>query len=130
MVAPGTLSDDGWLHTGDLGRIDDRGRLEVVGRRSDTIITGAENVAPQEVEDVLQEHPGVADVAVIGRPDPEWGQAVVALVVPRNGDPLDAAELGAHCRARLAAFKVPKSFELVETLPRTPSGKLLRRQIR
>jgi O-succinylbenzoic acid--CoA ligase len=130
MVAPGALGREGWLHTGDLGRTDERGRLEIVGRRSDTIITGGENVSPQEVEAVLQAHPGVADTAVVGRSDPEWGQALVALVVPRDGEHLDVEELRGHCRSRLAAFKVPKRFELVGGLPRTLSGKLLRRQIR
>lgn len=130
VVAPGAVSLDGWLHTGDLGRIDERGRLEIVGRRSDTIITGGENVAPQEVEAVLLGHPGVADAAVVGRADPEWGQALAALIVPRNGVPLDLEELRAHCLARLAAFKVPKCFQLVDVLPRTTSGKLVRRQIR
>jgi O-succinylbenzoic acid--CoA ligase len=129
MIAPGALDQDGWLHTGDLGRIDERGRLEIVGRRSDTIITGGENVAPQEVESVLQAHPSVADAAVVGRADPEWGQALVALILARNGGPVDLEELRSHCRARLAAFKVPKRFELVDGLPRTPSGKLLRREL-
>ena len=129
MVAPGSVAEDGWLHTGDLGRIDERGRLEVVGRRSETIITGGENVAPQEVEAVLAAHPGVADAAVIGRPDPEWGQALVALVVRGNGAPVDSDEIQAHCRGRLAGFKVPKDVEFVDSLPRTNSGKLLRRQL-
>lgn len=128
MVAPGALHEDGWLHTGDLGRVDERSRLEIVGRRSNTIISGGENVVPEEVEAVLHEHPGVVDVAVTGRPDPQWGEAVVALVV--SGDDLDAEQLRAHCRARLAAFKVPKQFEFVAELPRTSSGKLLRRELR
>jgi O-succinylbenzoic acid--CoA ligase len=128
MVALGSVDENGWLRTGDLGRFDERGRLEVVGRSSDTIITGGENVAPVEVEAILEAHQGVAEAAVIGRPDPEWGQALVALLVAPNG--LDPDDVRAHCRARLAAFKVPKSFELVDQLPRTPSGKLLRRQIR
>jgi o-succinylbenzoate---CoA ligase len=128
MVAPGALAEDGWLHTGDLGRTDARGRLEIVGRRSNTIISGGENVAPEEVEGVLRQHPGVVDVAVIGRPDPEWGEVLVALVVTGNG--LDPDQLRAHCRARLAAFKVPKLVEFVDRLPRTNSGKLLRRELR
>lgn len=130
MVAPGSVDEDGWLHTGDLGQFDERGRLEIVGRESDTIITGGENVAPQEVEAVLQQHPGVVDAAVVGRPDPEWGQALTALIVAGNGAGPDFDELRSHCRARLAAFKVPKCFELVSRLPRTPSGKLLRRELR
>jgi O-succinylbenzoic acid--CoA ligase len=130
MVAPGSVAEDGWLHTGDLGRMDERGRLEVVGRRSDTIITGGENVAPSEVEAVLEAHPEVAEAAVVGRPDPEWGEALVALVVPGNGGAPDPQALKAHCGALLAAFKVPKRFELVDRLPRSPSGKLLRRELR
>lgn len=129
MIAPGMVDEQGWLRTGDEGRLDERGRLEIVGRRSDTIITGGENVAPQEVEAVLMTHPQVADAAVIGRPHPEWGQAVVALVVPRNGTRLNGDDLRAHCRGRLAGFKVPKDFEPVDHLPRTNSGKLLRREI-
>ena len=128
MVAPGSVDEDGWLHTGDVGRFDDRGRLEIVGRISDTIITGAENVAPAEVEAVLEAHSAVLEAAVIGRPDPEWGQALVAVVVAIDGP--DPEQLRAHCRQHLAAFKVPKSFEFVDALPRTSSGKLLRRQIR
>ena len=130
MVAPGALDEHGWLNTGDLGRTDERGRLEIVGRRSNTIISGGENVAPEEVEEVLSEHPSVADAAVVGRPDPEWGEMLVALVVCRAGQSGDPRALQEHCRARLAAFKVPKRFELVEELPRTPSGKLLRRELR
>jgi O-succinylbenzoic acid--CoA ligase len=130
MVAPGSVDEDGWLRTGDLGRTDDRGRLEIVGRQSETIITGGENVAPQEVERVLQEHPDVADAAVIGRPDPEWGERLVALVVTRDEVRPEPENLRAHCRAHLAAFKVPKLVEFVDRLPRTHSGKLLRRQLR
>jgi O-succinylbenzoic acid--CoA ligase len=130
MVAPGALDEAGWLRTGDLGRFDERGRLEIIGRRSNTIISGGENVAPEEVEAVLEAHPGVAEAAVIGRTDPEWGEALVARVVPANGGGLDLEELQAHCRARLAAFKIPKSFEFADRLPRTPSGKLLRRELR
>ncbi len=130
MVAPGAVDEHGWLHTGDLGRTDDRGRLEIVGRRSNTIITGGENVAPEEVEAVLLAHPSVADAAVVGRADAEWGEAVVALIVPRDARSPDPDELRAFGRRRLAAFKVPKIFEIVESLPRTASGKLLRREIR
>jgi O-succinylbenzoic acid--CoA ligase len=129
MVAPGSLGADGWLHTGDLGRTDDRGRLEIVGRKSNTIISGGENVAPEEVEAVLDEHPDVSEAAVIGRPDPEWGEALVALVVPADGVALDSDGLRQHCLARLASFKVPKRFEQVRALPRTNSGKLLRREL-
>jgi len=129
VVSTGALSEDGWLHTGDLGRFDDRGRLVIVGRKADTIVSGGENVAPIEVEDVLLEHPAVADAAVFGRPDPEWGEAVVAKVVCRDGIGVDDDELRAHCAAQLARFKLPKRFEFVDSVPRGPTGKLLRREL-
>jgi O-succinylbenzoic acid--CoA ligase len=128
VVAPGTLADDGWLHTGDLGAFEDQ-RLRITGRKADTIVSGGENVAPAEVEAVLLEHSSVADAAVFARPHEEWGEAVVAAIVSRDGGPLDAAALKAHCVARLAPFKVPKAFELRAELPRTASGKLLRREL-
>jgi O-succinylbenzoic acid--CoA ligase len=117
------------LRTGDLGRLDDQGRLTVIGRKSDTIVTGGENVAPAEVEAVLEEHPGVAEAAVFARPHPEWGESVTALFVPATDPPPDAADLRDHCAERLAGYKVPKVFERVAQLPRTPSGKLLRREL-
>ncbi|MBV9365938.1 MAG: AMP-binding protein, partial [Solirubrobacterales bacterium] len=129
IVSAGALSGDGWLHTGDLGRFEDRGQLEIIGRKSETIVTGGENVAPTEVEAALLEHPAVADAAVHPRPDPEWGEAVVATVVLRDGRAVTPAELKAHCAGRLASFKVPKAVEFADRLPRTPSGKLLRRQL-
>ena len=128
-VAPGVADVDGWLHTGDEGRIDDEGFLWVEGRRDDVIVTGGENVAPREVEEVLAQHPDLADAAVIGRPDPDWQNAVVAVVVPREGAAPEADALRDWCRERLAPYKVPKGFELVEELPRTSSGKLLRREL-
>ena len=115
------------LHTGDLGAFDERGRLMVTGRKADTIISGGENVAPAEVEAVLTEHPAVADAAVYGRPHVEWGEAVTAAVVLRA--PVEPAALQEFCRARLAPHKVPKTVEIVPSLPRTPSGKLLRRAL-
>jgi O-succinylbenzoic acid--CoA ligase len=129
IVSAGAISGDGWLHTGDLGRFDERSRLEIVGRKADTIVSGGENIAPVEVEAVLLEHPAVADAAVHARADPEWGEAVVATVVLRDGARASCDELRRHCAARLAAFKVPKRVVFAEVLPRTPSGKLLRRQL-
>ena len=130
-VSPGALADDGWLHTGDLARFDEAGRLQIVGRTSDTIISGGENVAPAEVEATLSAHPAVADAAVLGRSDPEWGEAVVAQVVVRPGAPAPGEdELRAWCAARLAPFKVPKRFERVDAVPRGVTGKLLRRELR
>jgi len=130
-VSAGAAGPDGVLRTGDLGRLDDEGRLTVVGRKADTIISGGENVAPAEVEAVLERHPAVREAAVHGRPDPEWGEAVVATVVPRPGAVLDADELRTHCATTLARFKVPRTVVVRdEPLPRTPSGKLLRRELR
>ena len=117
------------LRTGDLGRLDDEGRLTVIGRKSDTIVTGGENVAPAEVEAVLEEHPRVSEAAVFARPHSDWGESVTALVVPDGERAPTAAELRDHVAARLAGYKVPKAFELVTRLPRTSSGKLLRRKL-
>jgi O-succinylbenzoic acid--CoA ligase len=128
-VAAGALAGDGWLHTGDLGALDERGRLSIHGRKADTIVSGGENVAPVEVEAALLSHPQVADAAVLGRPDREWGEAVVAKVVARPGTAPEPEELRRHCAAQLAPFKVPKRIELVDSLPRGATGKLLRRQL-
>ncbi|HWE09654.1 MAG TPA: AMP-binding protein [Solirubrobacteraceae bacterium] len=128
-VAAGTLGPDGWLHTGDLGSFDADGRLVIAGRKADTIVTGGENVVPVEVEAVLMEHPAVADAAVFGRPDAEWGEVVVARVVPTDGAAVDVAQLRVHCASRLAPFKVPKSFALVDSVPRGATGKLLRGEL-
>jgi o-succinylbenzoate---CoA ligase len=125
-VAPGCYEADGWLHTGDLGHIDEEGFLYVNGRRSEVIVTGGENVMPAEVEAVLLAHPSVADAAVVGRPDPEWQEAVCALVVVADGKEASDDELRSHCASSLAPFKVPKRVAFVSSLPRTASGKLIR----
>jgi O-succinylbenzoic acid--CoA ligase len=124
MVSPGALADDGWLHTGDRGRVDDHGYLHVEGRIKDTIVSGGENVAAPEVEEVLLAHPAVEDAAVVGRPDVEWGEVVVAYVVAPNGVTDD--ELIAHCRDGLAGYKVPRAIERIAEIPRTASGKALK----
>jgi O-succinylbenzoic acid--CoA ligase len=130
-VAPGAVRSDGWLHTGDLGRLDDHGMLHVSGRKADTIVTGGENVSPAEVEQVIESHPAVLEAAVVGREDREWGEAVSAIVVLAPGCHVEQADLREHCAAALATFKVPKRFTLVsDPLPRTRSGKLLRRELR
>jgi O-succinylbenzoic acid--CoA ligase len=129
-VAPGAADQDGWLHTGDRGRIDGEGFLWVEGRRDEVIVSGGENVAPAEVEEVLAAHPDVVEAAVVGRPDREWQNAVVAVVVPRDGADPGADELRSWCAARLAPFKVPKRVELAAELPRTASGKLRRSALR
>lgn len=122
---------DGWLRTGDLGRIGDDGYLYLVGRRGDMIIRGGENVYPQEVENRLLEHPGITDAAVIGVPDRLLGETIRAFVVPADlADPPGREELRAFARAALAGFKVPAQWEFVPSLPRNATGKLLRRQLR
>src|SRR4249919_174374 len=129
-VAPDRVDADGWLHTGDLGRIDEEGFLYVEDRIDDMIVSGGENVVPAEVEKVLLRHPEVADAAVVGREDPEWQQAVTAIVVLVDGSRVGPDDLRRHCAESLAGFKVPKRVELASALPRTPSGKLMRRALR
>ena len=129
-VAPGHADESGWLRTGDLGRIDEEGFLYVRDRIDDLIVSGGENVVPAEVEEVLLRHPAVVDAAVVGREDPEWQQAVTAVVVLGNGAEVTPDELRRHCAGALAGFKVPKRVELAAALPRTPSGKLMRRALR
>jgi O-succinylbenzoic acid--CoA ligase len=124
MVSASALAADGWLHTGDRGRIDAEGFLHVDGRIKDTIVTGGENVAASEVEEALVSHPAVADAAVVGRPDPEWGEAVTAFVV-LDAEATDES-IVAHARERLAGYKVPRAIVRVDELPRTASGKLLK----
>ena len=125
------VGPDGWLRTGDLGRLDDAGYLYLIGRRGDMIIRGGENVYPVEVENRLLEHPRIADAAVIGVPDRLLGEAIKALVVPADpADPPTSEELRTFARAALAGFKVPAQWEFVPSLPRNASGKLLRRQLR
>lgn len=129
-VAPGAADEDGWLHTGDLGRIDEDGFLYVEDRLGDMIVSGGENVLPFEVEEVLMRHPQVADAAVVGRPDPVWQEAVTAVVVARGDAAVSPEDLREHCARELAGFKVPKRFEFVSELPRTTTGKLMRRALR
>jgi O-succinylbenzoic acid--CoA ligase len=121
------FTPDGWLRTGDIGSLDDAGRLHVRGRAGDVVRTGAETVWPDEVEVVLRGHPQVADVAVAGRPDEEWGEHVVAWVVPTDPtDPPTLEQLREHCRDDLARFKAPRDLRIVSTLPRTSNGKVRR----
>jgi O-succinylbenzoic acid--CoA ligase len=120
----------GWLRTGDLGYLDDEGCLYVVDRRDDVIITGGENVYPAEVEAVLCGHPAVADAGVVPIPDSHWGQAVVAVLVPRAHTPPTVQEIRAFCEARLGRYKLPRHVWFTDALPRSGGGKLLRRAIR
>lgn len=125
------IDAEGWLHSGDLGRIAQDGYLYLLGRGTDMIIRGGENVHPLEVETVLADHPGVADAAVIGVPDERLGQTVVAFVVPAAPHaPPDPAALRSHVRARLSGFKVPVRWWFVDDLPRNANGKVVRRGLR
>ena len=117
--ATGACLRDGWFHSGDLGALDDEGYLSIVGRKQELIRSGGESFAPSEVEGVLASHPAVAEVAVVGLPDPKWGEIVCAVVVARQGEAPTLAQLQQHCEARLARFKKPRRLELVSALPRT-----------
>jgi len=121
---------DGWLYTGDLARVDGEGYQYLVVRRTDLIVTGGENVYPAELERVLLEHPGVKEVAVIGIKDKEWGERVMAVVVPREGEKPSEKDILAFCRERLAGYKQPRSVALVEELPKNQLGKILYKELR
>ena len=121
---------DGWFRTGDIGRFDDEGYLSIVDRSKDIIVSGGENVASLEVEDVLSEHPAVGAVAVVGVPDERWGERVVAVAVARAGAALDPDEVVAWCTGRLAGFKRPRQMLVVDALPTNASGKVLKREVR
>jgi acyl-CoA synthetase (AMP-forming)/AMP-acid ligase II len=121
---------DGWLHTGDMGFYDEKGFIYIVDRKKDMIVSGGENVYSREVEDVLYMHPGVAEVAVIGIPDPVWVERVHALVVLNKGAQATEEEVINFCRKRIAHFKAPKGIEFVESLPKSPQGKILKKEIR
>ncbi len=120
----------GWFHTGDIGVKDEDGYLFIVDRLKDMIVSGGENIAGSEVERVLYEHHAVLEAAVVGRPDERWGEVPVAFVVLRAGEPASAEELIAHCASQLAKYKVPKDVTFLEALPRNPSGKVLKRDLR
>ena len=124
------IDADGWFRSGDAGFFDADGYLFIHDRVKDMIVTGGENVYPAEVENALMAHPDVADAAVIGVPDDRWGEGVKAMVVLRPGASADAADIIAHCRPLIAGFKVPKTVDFIEVLPRNPSGKVLRRELR
>jgi long-chain acyl-CoA synthetase len=121
---------DGWFRTGDAGYLDADGYLYIHDRIKDMIVSGGENVYPAEVENALMAHPAIADVAVIGVPDDRWGEVPKAIIVPADGVEPDPAEIIAFARERLAGFKVPKSIDVAETLPRNPSGKILKTDLR
>ena len=125
-----TIDQEGWLRTGDAGYLDDDGYLFIHDRLKDMIISGGENVYPAEVENAIYANPKVADVAVIGVPDEKWGEAVKACVVVKEGQELSEAEVIAHAREHIAGYKCPKSIDFIDALPRNPSGKILRKDLR
>ena len=125
-----TIRPDGWLRTGDLGTMDARGFVCVVGRLKEMIIRGGMNLYPKEIEDVLFDHPQVDQVAVLGLPDEKWGEIVAAVVSARAGEALPpVVELDAHCRANLSSQKVPCTWFFIEEWPLTPSGKIQKHEL-
>ena len=123
------LDDEGWIHTGDLGYLDDGGYLFLGGRAGDLIIRGGENISPEDVESTIYEHPDIAEAGVVGIPDEEWGEAVGVAVVPRAGRSLSVEDVLRFCSERLPGYKRPERVLILETLPRTSTGKLLRRDL-
>jgi acyl-CoA synthetase (AMP-forming)/AMP-acid ligase II len=124
-----TIDSDGWLHTGDIGQFDTHGDLSIVGRIKDVIRSGSTSIVPKEVEDAVARHPAVQEVAVIGVPDIEWGEAVTAFVVLKPGSAASEAEIIEHCRNHLAAHKKPKSVQFRAVLPRSHYGKVPRNEL-
>jgi long-chain acyl-CoA synthetase len=120
---------DGWLHTGDLGKRDSDGFVTITGRKKDLIISAGENIYPREIEEALSQHPKVKEVAVIGVRDEVRGEVPKAFVIARDGVVLEEKELRSFCREQLANYKVPKYFAIVADLPRTPTGKILKRML-
>jgi long-chain acyl-CoA synthetase len=120
----------GWLHTGDIGAMDADGFLSLRDRSKDLIISGGANIYPREIEEVLLQHPAVAEAAVVGTADAEWGEIAIAFVVPAAGRTVAAADLDAHCLARIARFKRPKAYRLVASLPKNNYGKVLKTELR
>ena len=124
------IDAEGWFRSGDAGFFDADGYLYIHDRVKDMIVSGGENVYPAEVENALFSHPAIADAAVIGVPDDKWGEAVKAIVVLKPGEAADPAGIIAHCKAKIAGYKTPKSVDFIQVLPRNPSGKVLRRELR
>jgi acyl-CoA synthetase (AMP-forming)/AMP-acid ligase II len=124
------MTGDGWLRTGDIGWMDEEGYIYLAGRGDDMIIRGGENISPEEVENILHSHPKVEEAAVIGVPDPEWGQEPRAVVVLKRGEKATSEEMIEFCRSRLSGFKRPRSVVFIDSLPRNPMGKVLRKKLR
>ncbi len=120
----------GWLHTGDIGRTDEEGFIYIVDRKKDMIVSGGENIYPREIEEILYSHPRIEDAAIIGVPDPLWGESVKAVIVLKKGATMSEEEVIEYCKSHLASYKKPKSVEFMENLPRNPSGKVLKTVLR
>ena len=118
---------NGWLYTGDLARMDEEGFFYIVDRKKEMIVSGGENIYPREIEETLITHPAVADVAVVGIPDPDWGESVKAFVVLKEGEMIGEQEVIDFCKKHLASYKKPKTVVFIPTIPRNPSGKALKR---
>ncbi len=121
---------DGWLYTGDLAKVDEEGYFYIVDRKKDMIVSGGENIYPREVEELLLRHPAIADVAVVGIPDPTWGETVKAFVVPKQGEKITEKDVIVFCRQHLASYKKPTQVAFISSVPRNPSGKVLKRLLR
>jgi long-chain acyl-CoA synthetase len=121
---------DGWLHTGDIGRYDQKGYIYIVDRKKDMICSGGENIYPREVEEILYQLPAVLEAAIIGIPDPYWVEKVHAVISLKKGASLTAEEVINFCKGKIARYKAPKSVEFLESLPKNPSGKILKRELR
>jgi acyl-CoA synthetase (AMP-forming)/AMP-acid ligase II len=124
------IDQEGWLHTGDVGYMDDENYIYLAGRGDDMIIRGGENVSPEEIEQVLQAHAKVLEAGVIGVPDPQWGQEIKAVVVLNEGEQATAEELMDYCKTKIASFKSPRAIAFVDVLPRNQMGKVIRKELR
>ena len=121
---------NGWLNTGDMGNIDEKGYIFIVDRKKDMIISGGENIYPREIEEILYTHPSIIEAAIIGIPDDQWGEAVKAFVVVKEGENVSEQEIIDFCTEKLASYKKPKSVEFLEILPRNPAGKVLKKELK
>jgi long-chain acyl-CoA synthetase len=129
-VATGAAGPDGWLVTGDLGRLDDEGYLYIVDRKKDMVLRGGFNVYPRELEEIIYGHPAIREAAVLGVPHPQHGEEVVAVVALREGETLSEDALIAYCKERMAAYKYPRQIHFRDSLPKGGTGKILKRELR